>query len=177
MWAQHWTLTRAFLWGHFWFKTACEGIKLRQKVVVLLEWKKRDWNDRKLRKKSWRGRRHKWKLQTLHIKLSQVPAWFQEGQEKYFRSWWWDGWMASLTQWTWVWVDFGSWWWIGRPGVLWFMGLQRVRHGWATELNWTELLLERQGLAFKSHQLGKQTECLKLRIEIPEEPQSWKTVS
>ena len=51
----------------------------------------------------------------------------------------WDGWMASPTQWTWVWVNSGSWWWTGRPGVLWFMGSQRVRHDWATELNWTEL--------------------------------------
>ena len=50
----------------------------------------------------------------------------------------WDGWMASLTQWTWVWVDSGSWWWTGRPGMLWFMGPQRVGHDWATELNWTE---------------------------------------
>ena len=45
------------------------------------------------------------------------------------------GWMASLTQWTWVWVNSGSWWWTGRPGVLWFMGLQRVGHDWVTELN------------------------------------------
>ena len=51
----------------------------------------------------------------------------------------WDGWMASPTQWTWVWVNPGSLWWTGRPGVLWFMGLQRVGHTWATELNWTEL--------------------------------------
>ena len=51
----------------------------------------------------------------------------------------WDGWMASLTQWTWVWVNSGSWWWTGRPVVLWFMGLQRVGHYWATELKWTEL--------------------------------------
>ena len=51
----------------------------------------------------------------------------------------WDGWMASPTQWTWVWVDSGSWWWTGRPGVLQFMGPQRVGHDWATELNWTEL--------------------------------------
>ena len=49
----------------------------------------------------------------------------------------WDGWMASPTQWTWVWVNFGSWWWTGRPGVLQSMGSQRVRHDWATELNWT----------------------------------------
>ena len=50
----------------------------------------------------------------------------------------WDGWMASLTRWMWVWVNSGSWWWTGRPSVLWFMGSQRVRHDWATELNWTE---------------------------------------
>ena len=52
----------------------------------------------------------------------------------------WDGWMASLTQWTWVWVNSRSWWWTGRPGVLQFMGSQRVGHDWTTELNWTESL-------------------------------------
>ena len=46
----------------------------------------------------------------------------------------WDGWMASLTQWMWVWVNFGSWWWTGRPGVLKSIGSQRVRQDWATEL-------------------------------------------
>ena len=50
-----------------------------------------------------------------------------------------DGWKASPSQWTWVWVNSGSWWWTGRPGVLQFMGSQRVGHDWATELNWTEL--------------------------------------
>ena len=49
----------------------------------------------------------------------------------------WDGWMASLTRWTWVWVNSGSWWWTGRPGVLWLMGSQRVRHDWATDLIWS----------------------------------------
>ena len=49
-----------------------------------------------------------------------------------------DGWMASLTQWTWVCVNSGSWWWTGRPGMLWFMGSQRVKNDWATELSWTE---------------------------------------
>ena len=58
----------------------------------------------------------------------------------------WDGWMASLTRWTWVWVNSGSWWWTGRPGVLRFMGSQRVGHDWATELNtyvssWDSILL------------------------------------
>ena len=50
----------------------------------------------------------------------------------------WDDWMASLTRWTWVWVNSGSWWWRGRPGVLRFMGSQRVGQDWVTELNWTE---------------------------------------
>ena len=57
----------------------------------------------------------------------------------------WDGWMASLTQWTWVWVNSGSWWWTGRPGMLQLMGSQRVEHDWATELkipyrDWTPCL-------------------------------------
>ena len=46
----------------------------------------------------------------------------------------WDGWMASLTWWTCVWVNAGSWWWTGRPGMLRFMGSQRVGHNWTTEL-------------------------------------------
>ena len=49
----------------------------------------------------------------------------------------WDGWMASLTQWTWFWVSFRSWWQTGKPGVLQSMGSQRVGHDWVTELNWT----------------------------------------
>ena len=47
----------------------------------------------------------------------------------------WDGWMASPTPWTWVWVNSRSWWWAGRPGVLWFMGSQS--RTWLSD--WTEL--------------------------------------
>ena len=47
-----------------------------------------------------------------------------------------DGWMASPTQWTWVWARSGSWWWTGKPDMLQSMGSQRVRHNWVTELNW-----------------------------------------
>ena len=50
----------------------------------------------------------------------------------------WDGWMSSLTRWTWVWVNSGGWWWTGRPGMLRFMGSQSVGHDWVTELNWTD---------------------------------------
>ena len=49
----------------------------------------------------------------------------------------WDGWMASLTQWTWFWASSGSWWCTGKSGILQSMGWQRIRHDWATELNWT----------------------------------------
>ena len=66
--------------------------------------------------------------------LEKTDAGRDWGQEEKGRGW--DGWMASLTQWTWVWVNSGSWWWTGRPGVLRFMGSQRVGHNWATELNW-----------------------------------------
>ena len=67
--------------------------------------------------------------------LDAVEDWRQE--EKGTTGW--DGWMASLTQWTWVLASFRSWWWTGRPDVLQSMGSQRVTHDWATELNWTDL--------------------------------------
>ena len=53
----------------------------------------------------------------------------------------WDGWIASPAWRTWVWVNSGSWWRTGRPGVLQFIGSQRVGHDWVTEVNWTELKL------------------------------------
>ena len=52
----------------------------------------------------------------------------------------WDGWMVSLTPWTWVWVSSVSWWWTGRPGLLWFMGSQR-QSDTTEQLNWTEQLI------------------------------------
>jgi len=58
-----------------------------------------------------------------------------EGRRR--RKWQRMSWMASLTQWTWVWASSGSWWWTGKPGLLQSTGLQRVGHDWATELNWT----------------------------------------
>ena len=55
-----------------------------------------------------------------------------------------NGWMVSLTQWTWVCINSGSWWWTARPGVLQSMRSQRVEHDWATELNWTDAEAETQ---------------------------------
>ena len=55
----------------------------------------------------------------------------------------WDGWMASLTWWTWVWASSKSWWWTGNPGMLQCMGSQSSD---TTEwLNWTELSLGHTG--------------------------------
>ena len=95
---------------------------------------------------SLEGMMLKLKLQYLGHLVEELTHWKRlwcwEGLragEGYDRGW--DGWMASPTRWTWVWVNSGSWWWTGRPGVLHFMGSQRVRHNWATELNWTELNL------------------------------------
>ena len=58
--------------------------------------------------------------------------------------------MASPTGCTWVWVNSGSWWWTGRPGELQSVELQRVRHDWATELNWTELKLLRKNIVWST---------------------------
>ena len=76
-----------------------------------------------------------WCEELTHLKRSWCWERLKVGGEGDDRGW--DGWMASPTQWTWVWVNSGSWWWTGRPGVLQSMGLQRVRREWATELNWT----------------------------------------
>ena len=74
----------------------------------------------------------------------------------------WDGWMASPTRWTWVWVSSRSWWWTGKTGVLQSMGSQRVGHDWATELNWTERI--RRG--FQGGTSGKEPTCQSRRSKI-----------
>ena len=74
-----------------------------------------------------------WCKELTHLKKPWCWERLRAGGEGDDRGW--DGWMASPTQWTWVWVNSSSCWWTGRPGVLWCMGLPRVRHDWATELN------------------------------------------
>ena len=93
----------------------------------------------------WNERCWGWNSSTLATSCEELTHWKRlwcweglgaggEGEDRG-----WDGWMASWTGWTWVWVNSGSWWWTERPGMLRFMGSQRVGHNWATELNWTEL--------------------------------------
>ena len=72
----------------------------------------------------------------------------------------WDGWMASPTQWTWVWVNSGSWWWTGRPGVLQFMGSQ----SWTQLSDWTELKLLEMKTGAKETTVAYCLESLARRI-------------
>ena len=76
-----------------------------------------------------------WSEELTHLKRPSCWEILRAGGERDNRGW--DGWMASLRQRTWVWVNLGSWWWTGKPGMLWSTGSQRVRHDWVTELNWT----------------------------------------
>ena len=93
--------------------------------------------------RSWKDWCWSWKSNTLATSCKELTHWKrpwcwerlraeEEGDDRG-----WDSWMTSPTQWTWVWVGFGSWCWTGRPGMLRFMGLQRVGHDWVTELNWS----------------------------------------
>ena len=78
-----------------------------------------------------------WCKELTHLKRLWCLERLKAGGEGDNRGW--NGWMASPTQWTWVWVNYGSWWWIGRPGMLQSMGSQRIGRDWATELNWTNI--------------------------------------
>ena len=109
------------------------------------------WCGRRLLRVPWTARRSNqsilkeisseysatWCEELTHLKRpwcwERLKAAGEEGDDRG-----WDDWMASLTQWMWVWVSSGSWWWTGKPGVLQSLGSQRVRHDWVTELNWTE---------------------------------------
>ena len=71
---------------------------------------------------------------TVSLEKTLILAQLKAGREGDDRGW--DGWVASLTRWTWAWASSGSWWWTGRPGVLQSIGSQRLSN-W-TELNWSD---------------------------------------
>ena len=77
-----------------------------------------------------------WCEQTTHCKIPEAGKDWGQGEEG-IRGW--DGWTASLMQWTWTWANSGRWWGTGSPAVLLSFGSQRIGHDWATELNWTIL--------------------------------------
>jgi len=101
--------------------------KKKSKSVLHVHWKDWCW--------SWNSNTLATRCEELtHLKRPWCAERLRTGGEGDNRGW--HGWMASLTQWTWVWVNSGSWWWTGRPGVLWFLGSQGVGHNWATKLNY-----------------------------------------
>ena len=101
-----------------------------------------------------------WCEELTHLKRPGCWERLRTGREGDDRGW--GGWMASPTQWTWVWVDSDSWWWTGRPGVLQFMGLQRLGHDWTTELNWTEsvIIIWDKQVSRLMREYGKDRMCL-----------------
>ena len=94
----------------------------------------------------WKDWCWSWNSNTLAPLCEELTHWkrhwfwerLRAGGEGFDRGW--DGWMASPTQWTWVWISSGSWRWTGRPGVVQSMGVQRIGHNWAAEQDWTEKL-------------------------------------
>ena len=100
-----------------------------RRSVLGVHWKDWCWSWNSNTLATWWG-------ELTHLKRPRCWEGLGAGGEGADRRW--DGWMASPTRWTWVWVDSRSWWWTGRPGILQSMELQRVGHDWATELNWTE---------------------------------------
>ena len=139
---ESWTIKKAEHWWIDTFELWCwrrllrvpglqgdPNIPTRKKSVLNIHWK--DW--------SWSWNSNTWATwweEVTHLKrpwccwerLKAGGEWDNRG---------WDGWMASPTQWTSVWVGSGSWWWTGKPGVLQSMASQRVGHKWVTELtNW-----------------------------------------
>ena len=133
---ESWTIKKAEHWKSDAFELLCWRRLLR------VPWTARRSNQSILKEispeHSLEGLMQKLKLQYLATWCKELTHWkrpwcwerLKAGEEDDRE---WEGWIASPTQWTWVWVNSGSWWWTGRPGVLPSMGLQRVRHDWATE--------------------------------------------
>ena len=130
---ESWTITKAECWQIDAFELWCWRRLLRvpwtaRRSVLGVHWKDWCWSWNSNTLATWYKELAHWKRPWCWERLRAGGEGNNEG---------WDGWMASPTQWTWVWVNSGSWWWTGRPGVLWFMRSQRVRHDWVTEkLNW-----------------------------------------
>ena len=120
----------------------------------------------------WKDWFWSWNSNTLATSCEELNHWkrpwcwegFGAGGEGDNRGW--DGWMVSPTQWTWVWVNSESWWWTGRPGVPWFIGLQRVGHDWATELNRSTMHKRKhnpESLIFRDYVILKITAIFKVK--------------
>ena len=115
-----------------WLSTRRANHSSWRKPVLNIHWKGWCWSSNSNTLATWCKELTHWK---------RLQCWkrLEAGRKGDDRGW--DGWMASLTQRTCIWVDSGSWWWTERPGLLQSMGSQIVRHDWATELKWTAQVL------------------------------------
>ena len=121
-------MTQPLAWAEASLGQKVDQTRLSQRKSTLeIPWKDWCWSSNTLA--TWCKRSTHWKRPYCWERL-------RAGGEADDRGW--DGWLASLTQWTWVWASSRRWWRTGKPGVLQSMGLQRVGHDWATELNWTD---------------------------------------
>ena len=139
---KNWTIKKAEHWRIDAFELWC------QRRLLRIPWTARRYNQSILKEIipniHWKDWCWSWNSNTLATWCEEPTHWkrlrcweiLKAGGEGDNRGW--DSKMASPTQWTWIWVSSRSWWWTGKPGVLQSMGSQRVRHDWATELNWTE---------------------------------------
>ena len=139
---ESWTIKKAECWRSDAFELWCWRRLLR------VPWTARRSNQSILKKSTlnihWKDWCWSWSYNSLATwceeltRLKRPWCWesLKAGGERDNRGW--DGWMASLTRWTCVWVSSWSWWWTGKPDILQSMRSQRVKHNWGTELNWTE---------------------------------------
>ena len=136
--------------GHDWATTHIYKLYILNCGIGEDSWESLDY--REIKPVNSRGNQPEYSLEGLMLKLklqylghlmrrtdsweNELPPWCWErvkageGGDRL------DGWRASPTRWTWVWASSGSWLWTGKAGMMQSMGLQRVRHDWASELNW-----------------------------------------
>ena len=136
---ESWTIKKAehqridafelWVWKDSWESLGLQGDPTspsQRKSVLNIHWKDWCW--------SWNSNTlATWCKELTHLERPWCWERLKVGGEGDNRGW--VGWMASPTQWMWVWASSGSWWWTGRPVMLQSMGLQRVRHDWVSELN------------------------------------------
>ena len=146
---ESWTIKKAECWRidafELWWWRSWESLGLQgdptspswRKSVLDVHWKDWYW--------SWNSNTlATWCEELTHLKRLWCWERLKVGGEGDDRGW--DVWMASSTRWTWVLASSGCWWWTGKPGELQSMGLQRVRHNWETELNWTSSISRYSGM-------------------------------
>ena len=106
--------------------------KFQRKSVLNIHWKDWCWTESPI---FWPPTAKNW---LIGKDPDSRKEWMQED-----RGWQRMRWLNGITRWTWVWASTGSCWWRGKPGLLQSMGSQRVGHDWVTEVNWTDVTLNK----------------------------------